>query len=277
MPTTIRALIDYLIGEYPPERQGRFRAAAGIDDLRDRALLAALLTVRPPAPLTDSTLAELEALLAEERDARGVVDPWVLPTLSEQGIDIPGFPNGQVALWRGDLVRLRADAIVNAANPQLLGCFAPDHRCIDNVIHAAAGPRLRLACREHMDAQGHLEPVGTATVTPGFVLPARHVIHTVGPTVHGDLTDAHKEALARAYLSILDAARDTNGVRSVGLCSVSTGVYGFPKEAAASIAIASIAGWFAANPASDLRIVVSLFAEVDERAYRTAIAERIHA
>lgn len=239
-----------------------------------RRALAALLTVRPARPIPDDVLEALEMQLRHERDARGQVEASTLPTLADEGVVAAGFPTDRVALWRGDLTRLRADAIVNAANSQMLGCFQPSHACIDNAIHAAAGPRLRAECAQHMNEQGHLEPTGSATLTAGYALPASHVIHTVGPIARDTLTDEHREALASSYRGILDTA-ETAGLHTVGLCSVSTGVFGFPKEPAARICLDTIAAWIAAHPHSPLRIIISLFAEIDERAYRHTLEEMI--
>lgn len=265
--TSLTRLIDF----FATERFGT--AADQVNRANERGLLHALLTSRPAEPIPSDILTELERLLAQERDARGTVDAAVLPTLADEGRSVPGIPADRVALWRGDLTRLRADAIVNAANAQMLGCFTPGHACIDNAIHRIAGPRLRAACAEHMQTQGQLEPTGHATVTDGFLLPAAAVIHTVGPIVHGELDDLGRARLARSYRSVLDAAHRI-GAETVGLCSVSTGVFGFPKPDAAIICLAAIADWYAAHPSSKMRVVISLFADVDATAYNAAIAAR---
>ncbi|WP_198169727.1 macro domain-containing protein [Agromyces laixinhei] len=243
----------------------------------ERALLAALLASRRPGAIPDAVLTELEELLAHERDARGRVEASNLPTLAEQGTVTPAFPVERVAFWRGDLTRLRADAIVNAANDRMLGCFVPGHACIDNAIHAAAGPRLREECAEHIRRQGAPEPTSHAVITDGYQLPAAHVIHTVGPIVQGKLTAHDRRLLADSYRAILDAAAAHPDITTVGLCSVSTGVFGFPKKPAASICLDTIARWFEEHPENSLRIVISLFAEVDEDAYRAALSERTSA
>ena len=142
-----------------------------------RDLLRALMNVRPPEPLAEDVLKLQDEELAIQREAKGVV------TLSS----IPASPlDKRMRLWQGDITRLEVDAIVNAANSQMLGCFVPMHKCIDNAIHSAAGMELREECSRIMRKQGHSEPTGQAKITPGYNLPAKWVIHTVGPIVYGD-------------------------------------------------------------------------------------------
>ncbi|MGV2984326.1 protein-ADP-ribose hydrolase [Microbacterium sp. AGC85] len=270
---TLTPLLEYFAGDVLDPAEAA-RVLAHVDDAERRRLLAALLTVRPARPVPAEVLDALETQLRSERDSRGQIEATTLPTLADERFVADGFPADRIALWRGDLTRLRADAIVNAANAQMLGCFQPGHACIDNAIHAAAGPRLRAECAAHMREQGHLEPTGAATLTGGYALPASHVIHTVGPIVRDGLNAEHRDALASSYRSTLDTA-EAAGIRTVGLCSVSTGVFGFPKEPAARICLDTIATWFAAHPHSELRVIISLFADVDERTYRSALEEVI--
>ncbi|WP_207455491.1 macro domain-containing protein [Herbiconiux sp. SYSU D00978] len=269
MNQQLDGLIDYFAGDVLTSDQAQY-VRSERDRGRQRKLLAAMLTMRPPRPIPAKVLHELDLLLSRERDERGVIEAMKVPTLADEEVGATGLPLDRIALWRGDLTRLRAGAIVNAANAQMLGCFQPEHACIDNVIHAAAGPELRAECARHMSEQGHPEPTGTATVTGGYHLPAKHVIHTVGPIVHGELRAAHEEALANSYRSIL-AAAEAAGLDSVGLCSVSTGVFGFPKAPAATICLTVLAAWFAENPSSRLRVIISLFTAADEAVYRAAL------
>ena len=154
--------------------------------------------------------------------------------------ELPPVPSDErLVLWQGDITRLDADAIVNAANAQLLGCFRPGHNCIDNVIHSAAGLQLREECAAIMRAQGHEEPTGQAKLTGGYNLPARHVLHTVGPIIDGPLTDRDRELLASCYRSCLALAEE-KGLKSVAFCCISTGVFRFPKGEAARIAVATV-------------------------------------
>jgi len=238
-----------------------------------REALAALLTVRPPAPLPEEIAAELDELLEREVSDRGVTAADALPLLSVTH-GVPGILGERVALWRGDLTTLAADGIVNAANSRMLGCFDPAHPCVDNAIHAVAGPALRLECAEHMRRQGHPEPTGTVTVTGGHHLPARHVLHTVGPIVRGSPTPEDAALLASCYRSVLDAAED-RGMHTVGFCSVSTGAFGYPKPEAARVVLEVLERWLQGHPRSALRIVLCAFSDSDERACGDALRERL--
>ncbi len=232
-----------------------------------RAWLRALLTVRPPELLPDDVQLALDRLLWTEALARPRIDARDLPPLEgARGALRVG------ALWQGDIAMLAADAIVNAANSALLGCFRPFHACIDNAIHAAAGPRLREDCARIMRVQDAPEPAGLAKATRAYNLPARFVLHTVGPIVDGALRPAHELALAACYRACLDTAIHLDGVRSVALCAVSTGVFGFPREPAAVIAVRTVGAWLAEHPGMLDRVVFNVFADADRRAYERALA-----
>ncbi len=192
-----------------------------------RYFLRCLMNLWEPSALSPAFLREQDALLQQEREKKGVVHAAELPTIS-------GEP--RIALWQGDLTRLDADGIVNAANSQLLGCFRPGHNCIDNVIHSAAGLQLRQECWELMRRQGHEEPAGRAKITGGYNLPARYVLHTVGPIIEGPLTQRDRELLASCYRSCMELAEEKD-LKSLAFCCISTGVFRFPKEAAAQIAV----------------------------------------
>ena len=258
-------LVEYFAGE-----RGQVPPPAA---LGDRRFLAALLTVREPDPIPEEVAAQLDALLSEEAAARGFVEAEDVPTLAAQGI-ASGAVAERMRLWRGDLTVLRADAIVNAANDQMLGCFIPGHACIDNVIHAAAGPGLREERAERMRRQGHPEPTGTATLTAGHHLPASYVIHTVAPIVPSHAPTAGDEAaLASCYRSILDVADAHGDIRTVGFCAISTGVFGYPKDAGARVAIRTIRDWLVEHPDSRVEPLISAFTPADETIYHDAIWE----
>ena len=167
-----------------------------------RYLLRCLMNVREPMALSAEFLAAQDALLSAEREEKGVVHVSQLPT-------VPG--EDRLVLWQGDITRLDADAIVNAANAQLLGCFRPGLNCIDNVIHSAAGLQLRQECAALMRPQGHEEPTGQAKIPGGYNLPARYVLHTVGPIITGPLTQEDRELLASCYRSCLALAEERGG------------------------------------------------------------------
>ena len=172
-------------------------------------------------------------------------------------------------LIRNDITKMNVDAIVNAANSALLGCFVPNHTCIDNVIHTFSGVQLRLACREIMQAQGHEEPTGTAKITPGFHLPAKYVLHTVGPIVNVPLNGRHEKLLASCYRSCLELA-DANGCRSIAFCCISTGVFCFPNRRAAEIAIETV-DTYAAETGSEIDVVFNVWKEQDHAIYRSLL------
>ena len=217
-----------------------------------RRLLRSLLTVREPMPLDPELLVVLDAILGAERQQ--VADARALP--------------GPVAVWRGDITHLRADAIVNAANNALLGCFQPMHPCVDNAIHAAAGPRLRADCHRIMAAQAAPEPTGLAKITRGYHLPASFVLHTVGPIVRSKVLPAHELALADSYRACLDLAAQVSSIRTIAFCGISTGIFGFPKLPAARIAVDTVQDWLAARPGRFDRVVFTTFSDEDDDAYQ---------
>ncbi|MGZ3146223.1 protein-ADP-ribose hydrolase [Lentzea chajnantorensis] len=242
-----------LLGEDP--RVGRPTLPRG--PAERRLLLRSLLTVREPAPVAPDLQAVLDAVLGGEREQSAPADAG--------GLAAP------IAVWRGDITLLRADAIVNAANDALLGCFQPMHPCVDNAIHAAAGPRLREDCHRIMAAQAAPEPTGLAKITRGYHLPARFVLHTVGPIVRGTVKPAHEQALADAYRSCLDLAAEVGTIRTLAFCAISTGIFGFPKQPAAHIAVEVVRDWLAAHPGRLDRVVFTTFSGDDDTAYRKAL------
>lgn len=221
-------LNEQLLEDMPQYRAQARRVSSSKAD--QRRLLRSLMNLRPPHALSSDYVSVQDALLSREREEKGVVH---IEDLSP----VPG--QSRLILWQGDITRLDADAIVNAANSQLLGCFFPCHNCIDNQIHSAAGSQLREECASLMNKQGHEEPTGQAKITSGYNLPAKHVIHTVGPIISGPLTEQDCQLLASCYRSCLELA-DREGLRSIAFCSISTGEFHFPKEEAAKIAVRSV-------------------------------------
>lgn len=274
-PAAVPALVDelrrYLLTTYP----GLPTDCGPADAPARRAHLQALLTVLPPAPpLPAAFHAGLDRLLRHEQQARPVTEALTLPRLPQT---LPGtrYPAAaQCALWQGDITQLRVDAIVNAANSQLLGCFQPFHRCIDNAIHTAAGPRLREDCYHLMQTQGELEATGTAKLTRAYNLPARYVLHTVGPIVARGTagpSPAQCAQLASCYTTCLDLTLAVPTLRSVAFCGISTGVFGFPAEAAAGIALGAVADWLAAHPDALDLVVFNVFSDRDHALYSNAL------
>jgi len=228
-----------------------------------REMLRALVNERPPSPVSEDFLKIQDAFLQEEKLQRGIV----------RLADIPAYgDDSRLSLWQGDITRLEVDAIVNAANSKLLGCFVPGHHCIDNAIHTFAGVQLRQACYEVMKRQGHDEPTGTAKITSAFNLPSRYVLHTVGPIVQGELTGQHKEELADCYRSCLALAVE-HGYESVAFCCISTGVFGFPQKEAAEIAVRTVQTLLT-QEIEIRRIVFNVFKDEDYLFYKNTMLSR---
>ncbi len=244
-------LIKALLAEQP--RYGSIEIPT--DGQGQKDLLRSLMNVRLPAPLSDEYVGIESEYLKEETTAKGITH---LADLSpaEYG----------VYLWQGDITTLEVDAIVNAANSALLGCFQPLHNCIDNCIHTFAGLRLRNRCAEIMQKQGHEEPTGQAKITPAYDLPCKYVIHTVGPIVNGKLTADHEELLASCYRSCLSLAKE-NGLKSIAFCCISTGVFGFPQRRAAQIAVQTVRD-HKANTHSEIEVIFNVFKDEDYNIYR---------
>ena len=242
------ALIQFLLDE----RQER-NIPLPSSEAEQKRLLRGLMNVRPPHPIGQEFLQLQDEYLQEEQRRRGVTD-WRTLSPIRDGL----------YLWRGDITTLRCDAIVNAANSALLGCFYPCHGCIDNAIHTFAGVQLRLYLDEQMKEQGHDEPVGQAKLTPAFNLPCRYVLHTVGPYVGGRLTETHRAQLASCYRSCLETA-EQHGLESVAFCCISTGEFHFPREEAAQIAIQTVQTY---QKHSAIKVIFNVFQESDERLYQ---------
>ena len=250
-----RFLLEFLLRE-----RGETMALPG-DEATQRRLLRALCNVREPVPAPADFLAVQDAYLQEETRRKGVTDAARIPE-AEPGI----------RLWRGDITTLRCDAIVNAANSALLGCFVPCHGCIDNAIHTYAGVQLRLACAELMAAQGHPEPAGQAKITPAFNLPSRYVLHTVGPIVRNRPTARDEALLASCYRSCLALAA-AHGARSVAFCCISTGEFHFPSARAAQIAVQTVRE-ARKTLQHEMDVIFNVYQERDLRIYEGLLAGR---
>lgn len=247
----------YLIEELMKEMPEYCNLDIPDDTEEQKRLLRALMNIRPPVPAAPDFLEVQDAYLSREIERRGIVDGSLFE---------PVRLNSRMSLWQGDITRLKVDAIVNAANSALLGCFQPCHSCIDNMIHTSAGVQLRLKCHEIMEAQGYEEPVGTAKITPGYNLPCRYVLHTVGPVIVGLLTEQDCEQLAGCYLSCLKLAAQ-NKVDSIAFCCISTGVFHFPQDRAAGIAVKTVSD-FLKQDDSVRRVIFDVFTDEDFALYQ---------
>lgn len=234
------------------------------DEEAQRKLLRALFNVRLPSAASPSFLAVQDAYLAERTREKGI---------TESGDLLPAGKDTRLVLWQGDITTLRCDAIVNAANSGMTGCYRPLHGCIDNIIHTMAGVQLRAECERQMEelrrksGPGYAQPTAVPMITPGFNLPAKHVIHVVGPVVEGMLTDTHRAQLAECYRACLSLAAD-NGCRSIAFCCISTGVFRFPADEAARIAVETVSAWLDAHPDRRMRkVIFNVFKDSDRILY----------
>lgn len=243
-------LIQFLLKERPEYREMGVPADAD----SQRQLLRGLMNVRRAYPIGVDFLQVQDEYLQGETAAKGMTDVADLTPVQ------PGL-----YLWQGDITTLKCDAIVNAANSGMTGCYIPNHRCIDNAIHTYAGVELRLACAELMEQQGCPEPTGQAKITPAFNLPCKYVLHTVGPIINGQVTEQDKELLASCYRSCLELAAE-NGLESVAFCCISTGEFHFPNELAAEIAVQTVKE-FLAKQTSVKKVIFNVFKDLDKAIY----------
>ena len=226
---------------------------------RKRGVIREYMNTRNPLPVPFDVLADQDALFWTESVERGIV----------QADDIPEIKYN-IAHWQGDITRLQADAIVNAGNTSLLGCFLPGHNCIDNVIHSAAGMQLRADCARLIALQGHEEEIGDAKLTRAYNLPAKYVIHTVGPRVGREVTAEQRSQLRSCYNSVFDLAEEA-GCKHVAVCCVSTGVFNFPREEAAEIAAGAAVNWKLRHKDSEMKIIFDTFLDADAKVYENIL------
>ena len=243
-------LIRSLLKENPAYRD--WGVPQGADD--QKRLLRGLMNVRPAQNSGAEFLKIQDEYLREATAQKGVTDADSLSPVQ------PG-----ICLWQGDITTLRCDAIVNAANSGMTGCYVPNHRCIDNAIHTFAGVQLRLACDQIMQKQGYPEPTGQAKITPAFNLPCRYVIHTVGPIIADAPTERDCELLESCYRACLNLAA-ANNLESVAFCCIFTGEFHFSNEQAAEIAVRTVKD-FLHQPTSVKKVSFNVFKEIDKSIY----------
>lgn len=256
---------EFLIEQLRAENTGYEALSMPVDIPGKRKLLRSLMNVRFPGPVSPEILKVQDELLQEELEEKGIVDVMELPALQDEYPCTEIKNSRRIVLWQGDITRLKADAIVNAANSQMMGCFVPCHGCIDNAIHSAAGLQLRNECAQIMEEQGHEEPTGKAKITGGYNLPADHVIHTVGPIVGVQVTEEQKEQLKSCYKSCLKLA-EKQGLRSIAFCCISTGEFHFPNKLAAEIAVQVIDKYLSTSEVE--RIVINVYKNEDYHIYK---------
>ncbi len=261
MNDTQQERLDYLVEAFKKD-SGEYRDLRTPADAEGkRRILRSLMNIRMPGMLPPDVLGTQDAYLRARAEEKGVV------TLN----DIP-VAKGILSIWQGDITRLQVDAIVNAANSQMLGCFVPMHTCIDNCIHTFAGIQLRLACAEQMEklraqyGEDYEQPTAVPMLTDAYNLPAKKVIHIVGPIVEGHLTAEHERQLADCYRNTLDLCAG-HGLKSVAFCCISTGVFMFPNQRAAEIAVSTGEAWLRTHPEQMDRVIFNVFKDTDRGIY----------
>ena len=262
-PQEKEEVVDYLLSKltHITKQVGTIPAGSYAEK---RRLLHAALNMLEPNFLSDGEIARLDALLETEKCERPIISSSAVVKRTSTEVN-----RTIVGLWRGDITTLQVDAIVNAANSQLLGCFQPLHSCIDNAIHTKAGVQLRDDCQTIMQKQAEPEPTGQAKITRAYNLPSHFVLHTVGPIVQGTLTPRHEADLQNAYTSCLDLAAEVKQIKSIAFCCISTGVFGYPQDKAAGTAFKTVCDWLEQNPGRFDHIIFNVFTDQDRVLYES--------
>lgn len=263
--------LNYLVEKFK-EDSVRYRDMEVSEDQEERRkVLRSLMNIRMPGEMDQEALRVQDEYLRERAREKGIVTPEDIQTVAEE-LKSSHRHGDRISVWQGDITRLKAGAIVNAANSQMLGCFVPMHTCIDNCIHTFAGIQLRNSCSQYMGrmrkkyGQDYEEPTGKAFLTRGYNLPAEYVIHTVGPIVDGRLRDGHRNDLKKCYQSIMECCLE-HGIRSVAFCCISTGVFHFPNEEAAQIAVDTVSAYLDLHDGVFDRVIFNVFKDYDREIY----------
>ena len=263
--TTQDQRLEYLVEAFKAD-SAEYKDLQTPDDREGkRRILRSLMNTRMPGQLPDAVLQVQDEYLTGRAEEKGIVQLSDIPVIRDS-----------LSIWQGDITRLAVDAIVNAANSQMLGCFIPMHTCIDNCIHSFAGVQLRAECNRKMNAlhirygRDYEQPTAVPMLTDGYNLPAKKVIHIVGPIVQYRLTPALEKALADCYRNTLDMCLE-NGLKSLAFCCISTGVFHFPNKRAAEIAVETVTVWLSEHPGMMERVIFNVFKEEDRTYYEELI------
>ena len=254
--------VQYRNLETPEDTEGKKR------------ILRSLMNIRMPKMMSASVLRVQDEYLQCRICENGIVSLNEIPTIAENGSR--HALADKLSIWQGDITRLAVDAIVNAANSQMLGCFVPMHTCIDNCIHTFAGIQLRAECDRQMKklraeyGPDYEQPTAVPMLTDGYNLPAKKVVHIVGPIVQGRLTKDLEQDLADCYRNTLDLCLE-NGLKSVAFCCISTGVFHFPNKRAAEIAVKTVTEWLKAHPLALERVIFNVFKDEDKAYYEAEL------
>ena len=257
--------LDYLVEEFKADSV-QYKDLQTPDDTEGkRRILRSLMNIRMPRKMDEAILAVQDEYLQERVRENGIVELAAIPVIRDR-----------MSIWQGDITRLAVDAIVNAANSQMLGCFVPMHTCIDNCIHTYAGIQLRAECNRQMNqlrikyGKDYEQPTAAPMLTDAYNLPAKKVIHIVGPIVEYELTPELEKDLADCYLNTLDMCLDNN-LKSVAFCCISTGVFHFPNKQAAQIAVSTVDSWLSQHPGAIERVIFNVFKDEDKKYYEELI------
>ena len=262
--------LDFLLDALKEDSIQYKNLQVGNSETEKRNAVRSLMNVRMPRSISDDFLEVQDIFLQEEAKEKGIVTLVEIPTVKDAYESQRSFAD-RMSIWQGDITRLQVGAIVNAANSQMIGCFVPCHRCIDNAIHSAAGVQLRNECNHIMNqrrirfGRQYEEPTGTATLTSAYNLPCKYVIHTVGPIVYGRLTEALKEDLRNCYRNVLQCCME-HEINSVAFCCISTGEFHFPNQEAARIAVQTVKEFLQA-PTTVRKVIFNVFKDIDAKIY----------
>ena len=266
--------LDYLVEEFK-EDSVRYRDLETPEDTEGKKrILRSLMNIRMPRHMDAGVIEVQDEYLKERIQENGIVTLSDIPTIADKG-STHAFAD-KLSVWQGDITRLAVDAIVNAANSQMLGCFVPMHTCIDNCIHTFAGIQLRAECNRQMNqlrakyGSDYEQPTAVPMLTDGYNLPAKKVIHIVGPIVDARLTKALEQDLAACYKNTLDMCLE-NGLHSVTFCCISTGVFHFPNKRAAQIAVKTVTDWLLEHPTAMERVIFNVFKDEDKAYYEAEL------
>ncbi len=276
-PETQEERLDYLLRKFKEDsvQYKDVEVEGGYE--KKRMALRSLMNIRMPKRMAEDVMEVQDEFLKLEAKEKGIVTLRDIPTVREQyGSSHPC--GDRISIWQGDITRLSVGAIVNAANSQMLGCFVPCHRCIDNAIHSAAGIDLRVECSRKMSRKRlefgarYEEPTGQAMLTGGYNLPAEYVIHTVGPIVGYRLTEELRQDLRNCYENVLKCCVE-NKIRSVAFCCISTGEFHFPNDEAARIVVETVASVLDGQRNEIDRVIFNVFKDLDKKYYEELLCE----
>ena len=266
--------LDLLVEEFKEDSVQYRNLETPGDTEGKKRILRSLMNIRMPKMMPASVLRVQDEYLQGRIRENGIVSLNEIPTIAENG-SRHAFAD-KLSIWQGDITRLAVDAIVNAANSQMLGCFVPMHTCIDNCIHTFAGIQLRAECDRQMKklraeyGPDYEQPTAIPMLTDGYNLPAKKVVHIVGPIVQGRLTKDLEQDLADCYKNTLDLCLE-NGLKSAAFCCISTGVFHFPNKRAAEIAVKTVTEWLKAHPLALERVIFNVFKDEDKAYYEAEL------